>query len=68
VLIERAEEHVRFLGCVDRLAELQRRVVTLRMLDQFSGREAAEELELAPGRVAVLLHRARKALLACLVG
>ena len=66
-LIERAEEHVRFLGCVDRLAELQRRVVTLRMLDQFSGLEAAAALELRPGRVAVLLHRARKALLACLV-
>ena len=66
-LIAVAEEHVRFLGCVNRLAELQRRVVTLRMLDQLSGREAAAELDLAPGRVAVLLHRARKALQACLV-
>jgi RNA polymerase sigma-70 factor (ECF subfamily) len=67
-LIERAEEHVRFLGCVDRLAELQRRVVTLRMLDEVSGLEAARALQLQPGRVAVLLHRARKALEACLVG
>ncbi len=67
-LIERAEEHVRFLGCVDRLAELQRRVVTLRMLDEASGPEAARALELQPGRVAVLLHRARKALQACLLG
>ncbi len=65
-LIARAEEHVRFLGCVDRLAELQRRVVTLRMLDQVSGLEAARVLDLPPGRVAVLLHRAKKALLACL--
>lgn len=67
-LIERAEEHVRFLGCVGRLAELQRRVVTLRMLDQVSGLEAAGALGLAPERVALLLHRARKALLACLTG
>jgi DNA-directed RNA polymerase specialized sigma24 family protein len=37
------------------------------MLDQVSGLEAAAALELEPGRVAVLLHRARKALLACLV-
>jgi len=66
-LIARAEEHVRFLGCVDRLAELQRRVVTLRMLEQVSGQEAATALGMAPGRVAVLLHRARKALEACLV-
>jgi len=68
VLIERAEEHVRFLGCVDRLAELQRRVVTLRMLDEVSLPEAARALQLQPGRVAVLLHRAKKALEACLVG
>lgn len=66
-LIALAEEHVRFMGCVNRLAELQRRVVTLRMLDQLSSHEAAAELDLAPGRVAVLLHRARKALQACLV-
>jgi RNA polymerase sigma-70 factor, ECF subfamily len=67
-LIGRAEEHLRLSGCIDRLAELQRRVVTLRALDQLSGLEAAEALDLPPGHVAVLLHRARKALLACLVG
>lgn len=67
-LIERAEEHLRLLGCMDQLAELQRRVVTLRTLDQLSGLEAAAALDLPPGHVAVLLHRARKALLACLVG
>jgi RNA polymerase sigma-70 factor, ECF subfamily len=66
-LVRRAEEHVRLLGCVNRLAELERRVVRLRMLDQVSGLEAARELDIQPGRVAVLLHRAKKALLACLV-
>lgn len=65
-LIEHAEEHLRFLGCVGRLAELQRSVVTLRMLHELSGAETARALGMSPGRVAVLLHRARKALLACL--
>jgi RNA polymerase sigma-70 factor (ECF subfamily) len=65
--IERAEEHVRLLGCVNRLAEMQRQVVRLRMLQELSGLETAEQLGLEPGRVAVLLHRAKKALLECLV-
>jgi len=65
--IERAEEHVRLLGCVNRLAEMQRQVVRLRLLQELSGLETAEQLGLAPGRVAVLLHRAKKALLECLV-
>jgi DNA-directed RNA polymerase specialized sigma24 family protein len=38
------------------------------MLDEVSLPEAARALQLQPGRVAVLLHRARKALEACLVG
>ncbi len=65
--IERAEEHVRLLGCVNHLAEMQRQVVRLRMLQELSGLETAEQLGLAPGRVAVLLHRAKKALLECMV-
>jgi RNA polymerase sigma-70 factor (ECF subfamily) len=65
--VERAEEHVRLLGCVNHLAKMQRQVVRLRMLQELSGLETAEELGLAPGRVAVLLHRAKKALLECLV-
>ncbi|WP_242392028.1 RNA polymerase sigma factor [Anaeromyxobacter oryzisoli] len=65
-LVARAEEHARFGGCVRRLAALRRKVVTLRMIDQLSGLETARALGLEPGRVAVLLHRARKDLLACL--
>jgi RNA polymerase sigma-70 factor (ECF subfamily) len=65
--IERAEEHVRLLGCVNRLAEMQRQVVRLRMLQELSGLETAKQVDLEPGRVAVLLHRAKKALLECLV-
>lgn len=65
--IERAEEHVRLLGCVKRLAEMQRQVVRLRMLEELSGLETARQLGLEPGRVAVLLHRAKKELLECMV-
>jgi len=65
--IERAEEHVRLLGCVNHLAVVQRQVVRRRMLQELSGIETARQLGLAPGRVAVLLHRAKKALLECLL-
>jgi RNA polymerase sigma-70 factor (ECF subfamily) len=68
VAIERAEQHVRLLGCVNRLGEVQRQVVRLRMLEELSGLETAKQLGLAPGRVAVLLHRAKRALLECMVG
>lgn len=67
-LVERAEEHVRLLGCVSRLAELQRHVVELRMLEELSGIEAASQLGISPGHVAVELHRAKRSLLACLIG
>lgn len=65
-LIARAEDHIRLRGCVDRLAEMQRRIVSLRMLEEASGNEVATELALRPGHVAVLLHRAKKDLLACM--
>ncbi len=65
-LLVRAEDHARLQGCVNRLAELQRNIVTLRMLEEVSGGEVAEQLALRPGHVAVLLHRAKKDLLACM--
>ena len=65
-LVVRAVEHVRLLGCVSRLGEVQRRVVTMRMLEEATSTEVASALEITPGHVAVLLHRAKKELLACL--
>lgn len=65
-LISQAEQHVQLQGCVDRLAELQRKVVTLRMLEEASGAEVAAQLEIESGHVAVLLHRAKKDLLLCM--
>ncbi|MCA9662315.1 MAG: sigma-70 family RNA polymerase sigma factor [Myxococcales bacterium] len=66
-LLLRAEEHVRLRGCVDMLGELQRRVVTLRMLEEYSPREVADELGIKPGYVAVLLHRAKRSIERCLL-
>jgi RNA polymerase sigma factor (sigma-70 family) len=66
-LISRAEEHVRLAGCVNHLSEIQQAVVRLRALQELSGRETAALLGMSPDRVAVHLHRAKKALLACLV-
>ncbi len=64
--IERAEEHAALLGCVARLIEIQRHVVTLRLLEQLSTAEVASALALKPGTVAVTLHRAKAELQRCL--
>jgi RNA polymerase sigma-70 factor, ECF subfamily len=64
--IERAERHAALLGCVQKLAEIQRHVVTLRLLDEMSNAEVSEALGLRPNRVAVLLHRAKLRLQQCL--
>jgi RNA polymerase sigma-70 factor (ECF subfamily) len=63
-----AEEHIRLAGCMRTLAEVQRAVVTLRMLDEVPGEDVARSLGLTPGHVAVLLHRAKANLLACMTG
>jgi len=65
-LILRAEEHIQLQGCVSRLDEIQRRVVMLRMLEEVSGSDVAAMLDLQPGHVAVLLHRAKQGLLRCM--
>jgi RNA polymerase sigma-70 factor (ECF subfamily) len=62
VLIEQMEEHARLLACVARLAEAQRTVVNLRMLDELPGETVADLLQTTPGNVAVLLHRAKRGL------
>jgi RNA polymerase sigma-70 factor (ECF subfamily) len=61
-----AEEHVRLAGCLRTLAEVPRAVVTLRMLDELPGEDVARTLGITPGHVAVLLHRAKASLLACM--
>ncbi len=65
-LLAAAEDQVRLRGCVASLGELQRAVVTLRMLDEIDGQDVAGALGITPGHVAVLLHRAKGNLLACM--
>jgi RNA polymerase sigma-70 factor (ECF subfamily) len=65
-LISAAEEHVALLGCVSQLGRIQRHVVTLRVLEELTPEDTARKLGLTSGNVAVLLHRAKKALNDCI--
>jgi len=65
-LIAAAEERIRLHRCVQTLADVQRAVVTLRMLDEVPGDDVAQALGITPGHVAVLLHRAKVNLLSCM--
>jgi RNA polymerase sigma-70 factor (ECF subfamily) len=64
-IVVRAEEHVRLRACVDELCEIQKAVVTLRLLEEQPGEDVAQALGITPGYVAVLLHRATRTLRAC---
>jgi RNA polymerase sigma-70 factor (ECF subfamily) len=64
--LDHAETSAQLAGCMARLGEVHRHVVTLRVLEELSGEQAARALGVTPGHVAVLLHRARKQLESCL--
>jgi RNA polymerase sigma-70 factor (ECF subfamily) len=64
--LERAATVEQLTGCMARLGDVHRQIVTLRVLEELSGEEAARELGLTPNHVAVLLHRARKELERCM--
>jgi RNA polymerase sigma-70 factor (ECF subfamily) len=65
-VITQAEAHVQALGCVERLGEVQRRVVTLRLLEDHANEDVAALLGMTPGHVAVVLHRAKQTLRECM--
>jgi RNA polymerase sigma-70 factor, ECF subfamily len=67
VALENAITASQLAGCMAKLGDAHRHVVTLRVLEELSGDEAAVELGVTPGHVAVLLHRARKQLEACML-
>jgi RNA polymerase sigma-70 factor (ECF subfamily) len=67
-LISQAEQHVALLGCVRRLGEVQRQVVTLRLLEELSTAETAAALGLTKSHIATLLYRSKALLVACLAG
>ena len=64
----RMEEREQLARCVGELGDAQRAVVTLRMLDEVPGEDVARMLGIAPGHVAVLLHRAKANLATCMAG
>jgi RNA polymerase sigma-70 factor, ECF subfamily len=66
IAIDRAGETAQLAGCMRELGDLHRHVVTLRVLEELSGAEAAERLGVSPGYIAVLLHRARAELASCM--
>ncbi|MEO8843671.1 MAG: sigma-70 family RNA polymerase sigma factor [Kofleriaceae bacterium] len=66
-VVERAETADQLAGCMADLGDIHRSVVTLRILEELSGDEAASELGLTPDHVHVLLHRARKQLEQCML-
>ena len=55
------------VGCVGHLGELQRKVVTLRLLDDVPGDDVAKLLGISPVHVAVLLYRAKQELRQCMI-
>jgi RNA polymerase sigma-70 factor (ECF subfamily) len=55
------------VGCMAQLGDVHRQIVTLRVLEELSGDEAAQALGLTTNHVAVLLHRARKELERCML-
>jgi RNA polymerase sigma-70 factor, ECF subfamily len=65
VLVARAEELTRINGCILRMAELQRRVVMLSLLDEHPKERVAALLGISQGYVRVLLHRARESIRTC---
>jgi RNA polymerase sigma-70 factor (ECF subfamily) len=64
--IEQVETQAQLAGCMAKLGDAHRHVITLRVLEELSGEEAAQALGVTPGHVAVLLHRARKQLADCM--
>lgn len=65
-LLANAEDVVRLRSCVAELCEVQRAVVTLRLLEERSGEDVASVLGLTRGHVDVLVHRAKSSLRVCM--
>lgn len=64
--LEQATTQAQLVGCMAKLGDAHRHVITLRVLEELSGEEAAQALGVSAGHVAVLLHRARKQLEQCM--
>lgn len=65
-LLDRTVDRLRLCACVAELCEIQRAVVTLRILEERPGEDVAQLLGITKNHAAVLLHRAKTALRACM--
>jgi RNA polymerase sigma-70 factor (ECF subfamily) len=65
--LARAITATQLVGCMAQLGDVHRQIVTLRVLEELSGEQAAQALGLTANHVAVLLHRARKELERCML-
>ncbi len=65
-IVSRAEEYATMLGCLHTLSEIQRAVVTLRLVDDVTGEDVAKSLDTTPGNVAIHLFRAKQKLRSCI--
>jgi RNA polymerase sigma-70 factor (ECF subfamily) len=65
-LMARAMAQVRLRGCVAELCEIQRAVVTMRILEERPGEDVAQLLGITKNHAAVLLHRAKSSLRSCM--
>jgi RNA polymerase sigma-70 factor (ECF subfamily) len=63
--VAEAQEYALMIGCMATLNQMQRAVVTLRLLDEVPGENVARMLGTSPGNVAVLLSRAKQNLRSC---
>ncbi|MEY4580500.1 MAG: hypothetical protein RL701_5203 [Pseudomonadota bacterium] len=67
-LLAVAESSLRLQVCVAELRDVERAVVTLRLLDERSGEDVAQALGLSRAHVDVLVHRAKALLRVCMHG
>ncbi|HKU40760.1 MAG TPA: sigma-70 family RNA polymerase sigma factor [Polyangiales bacterium] len=65
-LLDAAEESLRLQVCVAELREVERAVISLRLLEERSGEDVAELLGLSRAHVDVLVHRAKRTLRTCM--
>jgi RNA polymerase sigma-70 factor, ECF subfamily len=65
-LLDLAEDQLRLQVCVAELRDVERAVVSLRLLEERSGEDVAKALGLSRAHVDVLVHRAKATLRVCM--
>jgi RNA polymerase sigma-70 factor (ECF subfamily) len=65
-LLSEAETALRLKYCVAELREVERAVITLRLLEERSGEDVAATMGLSRSHVDVLVHRAKSTLRVCM--